>query len=79
MSGGQQNDRAASAVRAAASAAGDVSGNCDAAAYCFERGDIDRATEELGWAEENMRSAVHRIKEAREQLNLLAAQASTQR
>ncbi len=68
MSDGLEIDRALAAVRAAASAAGDVSGNCDAATHLFERGNIGRAAEELEWAEENARSALHRIKEARTQL-----------
>ncbi|MBB3193982.1 hypothetical protein [Roseateles terrae] len=53
------------AVRAAASSAGDVSGNCDAAAHYADRGDFEQAARELGWAEENLRSATHRIAEAR--------------
>lgn len=53
------------AVRAAASAAGDTSGNCDAAVNIIEIGDVDRAAEQLEWAEENARSALHRIQEAR--------------
>lgn len=53
------------AVRAAASSAGDVSGNCDSAAYMVESGDIAGAAERLEWAEENARSALSRIKDAR--------------
>lgn len=73
MSDGLDIDRALSAVRAAAGAAGDTSGNCDAAAYLFERGNIGRAAEELEWAEDNARSALHRIKEARAHLAKAAA------
>lgn len=68
MSDGLDVYRAVEAVRAAASAAGDTSGNCDAAQHLFERGNIGRAAEELEWAEENARSALHRIKEARAHL-----------
>jgi hypothetical protein len=53
------------AVRAAAGAAGDVSGNCDAASFNAERGNLNRAAEELQWAEDNLRSAIHRIADAR--------------
>lgn len=65
MSAGNELDRAARAVRAAASAAGDVSGNCDAGEHAINRGDLVRAAEEMEWAEQNVRSAVHRISEAR--------------
>lgn len=47
MSDGLDVYRAVEAVRAAASAAGDTSGNCDAAQHLFERGNIGRAAEEL--------------------------------
>jgi hypothetical protein len=73
MSDGLDIDRALTAVRAAAGAAGDTSGNCDAASFLFERGDIGRAAQELEWAEENARSALHRIKEARAHLAKAAA------
>ena len=73
MSDGLEINRAAEAVRAAASAAGDTSGNCDAAQHLLERGNIGRAAEELEWAEENARSALNRIKEARAHLAMLAA------
>lgn len=65
MSDGLDLDRAVTAVRAAASAAGDASGNCDAAAHLIERGAIGRAAEEVEWAEQNARLALHRIAEAR--------------
>jgi hypothetical protein len=52
-------------VRAAASAAGDVSGNCDEALYMVGRGDMPGATERLVWAEENARSALFKITQAR--------------
>lgn len=73
MSGGQQLGRAAAAIQAAASAAGDSSGNCDAAVSWFEVGNMPRTAEQLEWAEDNARSALHRIKEAREQLAKLPA------
>lgn len=65
MSDGLDLDRAISAVRAAAGAAGDASGNCDAAMILIERGAVGRAAEEVEWAEQNARSALHRIVEAR--------------
>ena len=68
MSEGMDTDQAVAAVRAAAGAAGDASGNCDSARYLVERGDIGGAAEKLEWAEENARSAMHRIKEAKAQL-----------
>lgn len=73
MSGDQRKDQAAAAVRAAASAAGDVSGNCDEAVHWLGRGDVADAAERLEWAEENAQSALHRIREARGLLAKLAA------
>ena len=61
-------DHVVSAVRAAASATGDASGNCDAAAYLVACGELARTAEELEWAEDNARSALHRIQEARKAL-----------
>jgi len=53
------------AVRAAAGAAGDASGNCDAAMHHAEHGANEKAAQQMEWAEENARSALHRITEAR--------------
>ena len=53
------------AAREAAGAAHDVSGNCDAAYHFVASGKFSAAAQELEWAEENARSAMHRIKEAR--------------
>lgn len=52
-------------VRAAASAAGDVSGNCDAAYHYAQREAFADVARQLEWAEDNARSMLHRIKEAR--------------
>jgi len=65
VSDGLDLDRAINAVRAAAGAAGDASGNCDAAMHLIERGNVGRAAEEVEWAEQNAKSALHRIAEAR--------------
>ncbi|MFG6441112.1 hypothetical protein [Roseateles sp. LKC17W] len=53
------------AARAAAGAAGDTSGNCDAAVHYAERRQFQSAAQELEWAEENARSAMRRIQDAR--------------
>lgn len=65
MSAGMNFDRAITAVREAALAVGDASGNLDSAVYLIEQGAADRAAELMEWAEENARSALHRISEAR--------------
>lgn len=65
MSDGLHLGRAITAVRDAASSAGDASGNCDAAVHLIECGNVKRAAQEIEWAEENARSALHRITDAR--------------
>ena len=53
------------AVRAAASSAGDTSGNCDEAFNLIQRGAAKEALQRLEWAVENVQNAAARISEAR--------------
>jgi hypothetical protein len=56
---------AISAVRAAASSAGNMSGNTDSALYLIEKcGAIEETIRNLEWAESNHRDAGYKIKAA---------------
>jgi len=58
-------DRAIREVRAAASNAGDVSGNCEEALCLIEHAEVSRAAERMEWAEQNVKSTLNQIARAR--------------
>ena len=53
------------AARAAESAAAEVQANCSSALHYAESHWFDKAAQQIEWAEDNARSMLHRIQEAR--------------
>lgn len=64
------------AVREAALSAGDLSGNCDAALICAERGDAKHTAQELEWATSNLQAAIRDVARAREAIAKFAGAAA---